>query len=280
MISIKARFKQSIMQIFATCILILGSASQAYADAKWEIGMGLGHLSSHAYIGSDETISLTTPVPFIKLKTDWFDLSEGNVKMKWFKDTPFSLGFNFDLGLPVDSSKIALRQGMSDLDPILQVGPMLSYQIQSNTAVKWQVEVPFLFASSVDGTNFEGVGWTFTPRLALRLPINKKIDKKKSSLDLSVSLGPVYGAKKFHQYHYSVSQSDATADRAVYDAEGGYAGYRFNISFTKRVDDLWFGMFLRYHNLSGAEFNASPLVAQDDYLLVTFAVSWIFISNL
>lgn len=257
-------------------LLILGFINQVYADAQWELGMGVGHLTTSAYIGSSETVTLTTPVPFIKLKTDWFDLSEGSLKMKWFEETPFRLSFNFDVGLPVDSSDIALRQGMADLDPVLQFGPMLSYQLKPSGSVNWKVELPLLYAFSVAGSDSASQGWTFTPRIAMRLLLSETT----SPLDLEVSLGPVYGAKKIHQYYYSVLQDDVTADRNAYDAEGGYAGYRLNISFTKRVDELWFGLYLRYHNLSGAKYSDSPLVDQNDYWLVTFAMSYIFASNM
>ncbi len=254
--------------------LLIGLMSEVHAAAQWELGMGVGHLTTNAYIGSSEQISLTTLVPFIKLKTDWFDLSEGSLKMKWFEQTPFSLSFNFDLGLPVDSSDVEIRQGMDDLDPVLQFGPMLSYQLEPAGRVNWKIELPLVYAFSIDG-GFESQGWRFTPRVAMRFLLNKTT----APLDLEISLGPVYGAKKIHQYYYSVLQNEVTADRGFYDAEGGYAGYRLNMSLTKRVDDIWFGLYLRYHNLSGAEFNDSPLVDQDDYWLVTFAISYIFASN-
>ncbi len=245
------------------------------ADAKWELGAGIGHLSTNAYIGSSETVLVTTPVPFIKLKTDFFDLSEGAIKMLWFENTPFRLSFNFDLGLPVESNKVLVRQGMDDLDAVLQVGPMVSYLLSTGQPLNWKFELPLTAALSLGEAGLDSVGWVFTPRIVMRLQLNNDA----SPLDLEVSLGPVYGAKDYHQYYYSVSQNDSTLARNEYNANGGYAGYRLNVSFTKRVNDIWFGLYMRYHNLSDAEFSDSPLVDQKDYWLVTFAASWIIGSN-
>lgn len=266
---------QLLTRFLVTFVFIAFFTNQANAEDKWELGMGLGHLTSHAYMGSSEQVTLTTPVPFIKLQTDWFDLSEGSLKMNWFEDTPFRLSFNFDVGLPVESKDVELRQGMDDLDPIVQVGPMITYHLENVGNVEWKIEAPVLFAYSADGADLDSTGWTFTPRIAMRFQINNA----KSPLDLEMSLGPVYSAKKYHQYYYSVASNDVNTDRGFYQSDGGFAGYRLNMSFTKRVDDLWFGLYLRYHNLSDAEFRDSPLVEQDEFWLVTFAASWIFTSN-
>jgi len=269
------QFDNSVLSRFLlSCFLMLGLTNEVKADAKWELGIGAGHLTTNAYVGSSEQTALTTPVPFIKLQTDWFDLSEGSLKMKWFEGTPFRLSFNFDLGLPVESKDIKVREGMADLASVLQVGPLLSYELKSKSVLSWKIELPLLFAFAMDDSLKE-TGWTFTPRVAMRYLVKKG----KAPIDLELSLGPVYGAKKYHQYYYSVNQADVMANRSAYDAKGGYAGYRLNMSLTKRIDHLWLGAYMRYQNLDGAEFSDSPLVEQKDYWLVTFAVSYIFESN-
>ncbi len=245
------------------------------AETKWAFGLGVGHLNTPAYIGSSDTFTLTMPVPYIKLETDWFDLSEGSLKMRWFEQTPFRLSFNFDLGLPVESDEVAVRQGMDDLAPVLQVGPMLSYHLQSGRLWRWQLELPVTYAFSIDASDVRHIGWVVTPRVAMLFRINDIM----SPLDLEISAGPVYGAKDYHQYYYSVLPSAISPTRHSYEAEGGYAGYRVNVSFTQRTRDIWFGLYLRYHDLSSAKFVDSPLVDQDDYWLVTFAASWIFASS-
>lgn len=251
---------------------ILFTVKSVQANHLWELGAGLGQVSTTAYVGSSESVSLQSPIPYIKWQTDWFDLSDGDLHLNIWQDTPFRLSFNFDLALPVKSSETPLRQDMPDLDPVVQVGPLIAYQIDADSDVKWQFDFPLMFAFALSDKP-QAIGWNFIPRL--RGMYQYKIDSH-DNYDLEWSLGPVYASRDYNSYYYRVGNSESTINRPSYDANGGFSGYRFNISLSKRIRHAWMGFYIRYQNLSEAVFRDSPLVDNSDYWVVGFGASWIF----
>ena len=65
----------------------------------------------------------------------------------------------------------------------------------------------------------------------------------------------------------------------VYSASGGYSGTVIVASLSRRFNRIWMGGFVRYDNLSGADFDNSPLVETEHSLMGGFAVSWIFMKS-
>lgn len=260
--------------IFIIFILII--ANPASAETVWKLGVGVGDITANSYPGSDETQNITSPIPYLKIKTEWFDLDNEGLHTNWFKNTRFRLDFSFDLGLPVDSNENTTRAGMPDLDPVGQVGPLLIYQLHDSKILKWQLHLPLSYAYAIDGVDAKSIGWTSNPRIYF----NYLYGDTKFPLDISVSLGTVYGSDDFHQYYYNVESPYVTAGRDSYSASEGTAGYRFNFSMTRRMDGYWLGLYLRYQDLSGSVFADSPLVKQQDYWFVAIGASWLFAGNL
>jgi outer membrane scaffolding protein for murein synthesis (MipA/OmpV family) len=94
--------------------------------------------------------------------------------------------------------------------------------------------------------------------------------------DAGLSLGPLFGNGKYHAYYYSVDPQYATATRPAYRASGGYSGTLLLASLSRRLERIWMGGFIRYDNLSGAQFEDSPLFETDHSLMAGFAIAWIF----
>jgi hypothetical protein len=67
--------------------------------------------------------------------------------------------------------------------------------------------------------------------------------------------------------------------RAAYQAAGGYGGWRALAATSRRIGTTWVGAFVRYDNLRGAAFEASPLVRRDHQVTVGLGVSWVFASS-
>jgi len=84
----------------------------------------------------------------------------------------------------------------------------------------------------------------------------------------------VFAADKFHEYFYSVPAQFATPQRPEYRADGGYSGMHVLAAVSKRFPKYWFGAFLRYDWLGGAEFADSPLMRRKNYLAGGFGFAW------
>jgi len=257
-------------------IIIFFICNSAYAEVLWKLGAGIGNITANSYPGSSETETATSPIPYLKVKTEWFDIDREGLHTNWFKDTSFRVDFTFDLGLPVDSENNSLRANMDDLDPVGLIGPMLIYQLKDSETIKWQLQLPLAYAYAFDDLDAHSIGWSINPRVYF----NYLIKNSGYPIDLSVSLGPVYSSAQFHQYYYSVDADDVMVGRDEYQTEEGNAGYRFNFSVTQRVDSYWLGLYLRYQNISGAVFVDSPLVNENDYWFVAVGASWLFAGKL
>jgi len=261
-------------KIFIVIGLIM--TSSVSAETQWKLGAGIGNLTANSYPGSDQTEIIISPIPYFKIKTEWFDLDREGLHTHWFESTRFRFDVSFDLGLPVDSDDVALRKGMPDLSPVGLIGPMLKYQLFESATLKWQLHFPITYAFEIDDLEAYSIGWVSNPRIYL----NYLHGDTKLPLDISLSLGPIYGSADYHQFYYAVEQSFVTMNRSAYTTEAGRAGYRFNLSLTKRMNGYWLGLYVRYQDLSEAVFIDSPLVNKKDYWFVALGASWLFAGNL
>ena len=71
----------------------------------------------------------------------------------------------------------------------------------------------------------------------------------------------------------------ATADRAAYGAEGGYAGLRLSAGVSRYFGPFYVGLFARYINLDGATFEDSPLVGSNNTFVGGVAIGWILMKS-
>ena len=111
---------------------------------------------------------------------------------------------------------------------------------------------------------------TFSPNL------NLDVRNVAGQWNLGLLAGPLYADRRYHAHFYGVAPGYATASRAAYDAPGGYAGWRATAAFSRRLGNAWLGGFVRYDDLHGAAFAASPLVRRENAVTAGFGVSWIF----
>ena len=66
----------------------------------------------------------------------------------------------------------------------------------------------------------------------------------------------------------------ATPERPEYHADGGYSGMHVLAAVSRRFPKYWFGAFLRYDWLGGAEFANSPLMRRENSLAGGFGFAW------
>jgi outer membrane scaffolding protein for murein synthesis (MipA/OmpV family) len=101
-------------------------------------------------------------------------------------------------------------------------------------------------------------------------------DLRPGGWNVGLQAGPLFGTRRYHEYFYSVAPQFANAERAAYDARGGYSGAMALASITRRFRRIWLGAFARYDTLKGAAFEASPLVRRDHSFMWGVALAWVF----
>lgn len=237
----------------------------------WEAGIGMSSIYLPNYRGASDTGTIHLPFPFIVYRGERFRMDKKGIRSQLFNTDGITLEVSINASPPVDSSDSMLRNGMPDLDPTFELGPRLKILlINLPNAGELTLEFPFRGVFSTDFSRIDYEGWLFHPNLNLDLP------HIYNDWNLGLQIGPMFADTKYHNYFYGVDRVYSTPMRSQFEAEDGYSGTSFITSISKRYSNYWFGTFLRYDNLSGADFTASPLVDDNNSLMAGVAFAWIF----
>jgi outer membrane scaffolding protein for murein synthesis (MipA/OmpV family) len=259
-------------RIALTLLLALPFASPAEELPRWELGLGIAPLIIPDYPGSDETRTYLLPFPYFVYRGDIFSIDRDGLMGHLASSDRLRLTISGDAGVPVKSEDNDARTGMPDLDPTLELGPSLDICLDARCGhEQWQFSIPLRFVVATDFSHFNNAGWVLNPRVTF----DKRFEAGAWRYDLGMAAGLLFANERQHDYYYQVDPAFATPARPAYDADGGFSGSRFGFALTGRKRDLWAALFLRYDNLSGAEFEDSPLVRTRHSLTAGFSVAWV-----
>ena len=239
----------------------------------WEVGPGVGLLSLPDYRGSDQRHFYALPFPYFVYRGERLSVDRQGMRAKLFDSDRFHLDASFTGNFSLRSADNRARAGMPTLYPLLEAGPELVYTIvdarnDRGTHVDFRLATRAAF--SLGGNQIAQRGWTASPYFRIS---NQNVFG--SGFDLTGTLGLLYGNAKYHDYLYSVSSEYANGSRDAFRAPGGYAGVMSQIASGRRYGNFWIGGYLRFDNLNGASFEASPLVRTRQYTAAGLAFSWV-----
>lgn len=230
-----------------------------------ELGAGVGGLASAHYLGSDQTYQHLVPLPYVVYRGERIQADRTGLKAIVFGDSQLELSLSVNAGLPVDSDDNRAREGMPDLDWLLESGPVLRYTPFDVDGTRLRVELPMRAVFSLDDLKLEHQGWTSTPGVIL--------SQDRGHWQFSGSLLAMFGDRDYHSYFYQVDSPYVTEDRPFHRASGGYTGSRLGLSATGRFGDWYLGGFAHYYGLQGAENGDSPLLRQDSNYTLGLMIS-------
>jgi outer membrane scaffolding protein for murein synthesis (MipA/OmpV family) len=256
------------------CSVVLAlAAPAAHAEAKplWEFGLGAGAIAFPDYRGSDESRVFPVPVPYFVYRGPIFKADRDGLRGKLFNREYVEIDLSVGATIPVSSEDNAARRGMPDLKPTLELGPSFEVHLwrSADRATKLDLVMPLRVPITLESSP-RSLQWMFAPRLN----IDFENFGGNAGWNFGAGVGPVFAADEFHEYFYSVPAQFATPDRPEYRAEGGYSGMHVLAAVSKRFPKYWFGAFLRYDWLGGAEFANSPLMRRENYLAGGFGFAW------
>ena len=255
-------------------LLAGGVAVPAKAEPrpKWELGFGGTAFTLPDYRGSDERRGYVFPLPFLVYRGEKVRVDRQGVRGIFFE----SDRVQFDVSLygtpPVDSSRNEARQGMPDLDPTLEIGPLVNVNLWRDRLASegLDLRLPMRYVIATDFSHAQSAGWVFSPNLALNLRPDLH-----GRWNFGLTTGPIFATSKYHAYYYGVDPQFATPQRAAYSATGGYSGWMGLASLSRRYQKLWVGAFARYDALRGAAFEDSPLMRRNASWMAGIAAAWI-----
>jgi len=252
----------------------LPPAAAAEPRPKWELGAGATGLRLPDYRGSDENRSYAYPFPFFVYRGNVVRVDREGLRGVLVESDRVELDLSLFGSLPVDSDKNRARQGMPDLDPVLEIGPKLNLTLWRDRLKERRLDLRFALRGVIatDLAHAQDAGYVFHPHLQLDL----RPELLGGKWDVGAQLGPLYGSRRYHSYYYGVDPMFATAERPAYAAAAGYSGLIAAGSITRRFRNFWVGAFARYDALGGASFEASPLVKRERSFAAGFAFAWVF----
>lgn len=258
------------MKILPSLVLLLfcGSASAESMLPRLELGASLVAVHTADYRGSSGNSSYLLPAPYFKYRGDRLRFDEG-AQGVIIERPDLLLTLSGNLSLPSDDDTPE-RDGMDDLDAIVEIGPSLNFRVHRLENSAWWIDLPLRFAYTLN-SDLESIGYVFQPRLSWRQPARMLGEWK-----LRFNIGPLYADAAQHDYFYSVGADDVTPERPFYEADGGYSGLRSEFTWSKRFGEYWFGGFLRYDSLDQAEIEDSPLVSDTDAWVAGIGFAWVF----
>ena len=257
----------------AAALCVVAGIACAEERPLWELGAGGFAFAQPDYRGADEGRGYVLPIPYVAYRGDRFRVDREGIRGLLFE----SDRVEFDLSLfatpPVKSNDNTARAGMNDLDPTIEIGPVVDITLARDRPKNWdyrlRLRVP---VRGVVTTGGEGAGWNTWPHLNLDL----KPRFLGGQWNWGVNLGPMWGSRQYHEYYYGVPEQYATAARPAYQASGGYSGMVFLTGLTRRIDKVWVGAYVRYDYLGGVAFEDSPLFRRDTYAAAGIAIAYVF----
>ena len=250
-----------------------GELESAAAGPLWELGLGVAAVRLPDYRGSDQSNAYLLPLPYGVYRGKWLRADRDGARALLVETDRVKVDVSVAASVPTRSRDNAARQGMPNLAPSVEIGPNANFELfqSADRQLKLDLRLPVRAAIAVQRSP-KAIGVTFSPNLNLDF-------KGVAGWHLGVLAGPLFGDRKYHEYYYGVDDADATPERTAYRARGGYAGWRALAATSRRFGRAWIGAFVRYDNLRGAVFEASPLVRRDHEVTVGVGVSWVFATS-
>ncbi len=259
------------MAYFRNIYFLVGATTLIYspytqADPLWELGLGLAGVSAPLYRGSNQSQTFLVPIPYFVYRGEKLKVGDGVIRGQLFDSEAIKIDFSAAANLPVPGHANS-RVGMPDLAPTVEIGPSLELDLDSRTdnSSGWSLKFPLRLALSLK--DFGRHGATFTPY----------VDYKShyQGWQFAASAGPLFATQTYHDFYYEVLPQYVIPGRIEYHPAAGYSGSRLTFTQRRRLDNVWFGSFIRIDSLHGAQFGDSPLLQQRYAVIVGFGVSWI-----
>ena len=237
----------------------------------WEAGIGIGVVGAPDYRGADEGRGYVLPLPYFIYRGERLRVDRRGIRGELLGTARASFELSANLGPPADSDENAAREGMPDLNPTVELGPVLDVLLRESVdgGRRLSLRLPLRAAIATDLEHAEYIGAVFLPHLALDL---RNVGPAQG-WNLGLSAGPIFATDGYHDYFYAVPPEFARPGRPAYDAPGGYSGVSVGVTISKRFPKHWIGAFVRYDNLHGAVFADSPLVRTHHAVIAGFGIS-------
>jgi outer membrane scaffolding protein for murein synthesis (MipA/OmpV family) len=235
----------------------------------WEIGLVGGAVSTPAYPGAAERSTRALALPFVIYRGKVLRADGASVSARLFDSERVEFDVGFAASLPARSADVAVREGMPDLNSLVEFGPRVKVLLaEPSSATRIKLELPLRMPVEV-ASGLRRHGAVFEPRLTC------ETGDGSGKWQAGASLGVMWGNARANAYFYEVAPRYATATRAAYQADRGMMMTRLGMGLSRRVSADWrlFG-FARYDDMRHAANRESPLFVKTNGLSAGLGFMW------
>lgn len=241
-------------------VTIPTTADEREALPLWELGIATAGVSVPDYPGADRNRLRVLPLPYGVYRGKTLRADDEGVRSRYRFSPTAELDLSFGGALPADSSGNAAREGMPDLDLLLEVGPQLTLVLaKPEPGIAWRLALPVRAVLSTDFTNLKSRGFLFAPELSY-----SRTNVGGSAWTTSLAVGSSFGTAALGRYFYEVAPAFARPDRPAFAAEGGYLESSLTAAvsrqFRRKLTVFVFGRATSLHGASNAD---SPLLRDE-----------------
>jgi hypothetical protein len=193
-------------------------------------------------------------LPYAVYRGDFFRLGDRGVARGIIADTSrFELDVGIDAAFRVDSDDNDAREGMDDLDYLIEAGPRLTWYLlprDQDNSLYLSFAGRAVFSTDFANVRYEGI--TLAPRLTYWR--NRIFGR---DFNATVWVEPLFGLDGLNDYFYEVEPKDARPGRPAFEADDGYIGTELSLGFS-------YGFSERLRAFGGVQFGYWDHSANDD----------------
>ena len=235
----------------------------------WEAGVGVAALRLPDYRGADRASSYLLPFPYLVYRGERLKVDREGFRARLLDWERVEFDLSSDGNFSLNARDNPDRAGMATLYPLIEIGPELVFKAFSSPAFSTDLRLAGRTAFAVGGGGVRARGWVLNPYLLISTP-----DLAGSGWEASVTLGALYGSRRYHDYLVGVPEADARPERPAFAARAGFGGSFLTFGTSRRIGPTWVGAYLRIDSLQGSAIASSPLVRRDHTWSAGVALSW------
>lgn len=263
------------LPVVSAAMLLAGTATADDAVLQkplWEIGLFNVVASLPDYRGSDESTLYAFPLPYLIYRGTNLRATREGVRGIFFQNDWIETSLSVSGNPPVNRNNRA-RAGMPELDAIGELGPAVKWFFMGRDPVdKLYLELSARAVASVSFAHgpqvrYQGIAGNLGTVFYSQSRVHDL------GIRYHLSAGAYFGDAGYHRYFYQVDPAYATADRPAYTPQAGFGGTYASASMQYEITPtLAIGFYSRWDNLSGASFVGSPLVKQENNVVIGAAL--------
>ncbi len=263
-----------IFPIPSFCQNTTDSATSSSTKPLWTLGLFNGVARLPLYRGSATYRIYALPLPYLIYRGKIIQSDREGLRGIFFRSESLETSISIFGNPPVNENDTA-REGMGDLDPILEIGPALKWFFLGRAPRQYLYLSPaFRWVTSVglpDNLKFSYQGWRFLINLVYQNDAIWGNEQWGSGFKVGID----FADRRYNGYFYDVSEEYALPGRPAFDADSGYGGFMVSGNLIYRINHHFsIAVYGRWDALAGAIYQDSPLVEENNNFTAAAALIW------